>query len=172
MTDVSELRPHRMPAAGTKAYARSSVSNGTKLLPGIDQRSPWVRRCKDIIAEHIADLGGAANLSAAERSLVRRAAVLATELERLESKFCAASQGKFTPRLLLLAENSMAMAARYQPGKKDEPNPDYDAGHYAHWLAQSRVALQAVAASEASSADLDATSARVRPCGGSSNRWA
>ena len=61
---------------------RSAITNG-KLLPGIDQRSAWVRRCRDIIGLHLNDLGGADNTSAAERSIIRRAAVLTTELERL-----------------------------------------------------------------------------------------
>ena len=37
---------------------KSGITNGTRLLPGIDGRSPWVRRCKDIIAAHVSDLGG------------------------------------------------------------------------------------------------------------------
>jgi hypothetical protein len=71
---------------------RSRLSNGNKLLPGIDGRSPWVRRCRDIIAAHTSDLGGVDNCSAAERSIIRRAAVLTVELERLEAKFAAAGQ--------------------------------------------------------------------------------
>jgi hypothetical protein len=51
-----------------------------------------VRRCRDIIAEHTADLGGADNCSAAERSIIRRAAVLTTELERLEVRFAQAGE--------------------------------------------------------------------------------
>jgi hypothetical protein len=71
---------------------RSRVSNGSVLIAGVDQRSPWVRRCKDILREHIADLGGVDNCSAAERSIIRRAAVLTTELEQLEAKFATAGQ--------------------------------------------------------------------------------
>jgi hypothetical protein len=52
--------------------------------------SPWVRRCRDILRDHIADLGGADNCSAAERSIIRRAAVLTTELEQLETRFALA----------------------------------------------------------------------------------
>ena len=70
---------------------RSKITNG-KLLPGIDQRSPWVRRAKDIIRAHLSDLGGEDNTSAAERSIVRRAAVLTTELERLEAKFATVGE--------------------------------------------------------------------------------
>src|SRR5271170_5768060 len=64
---------------------RSRITNG-KLLPG-DNRGPWARRCKDLIAEHISDLGGISNTSAGERSLVRRIGVMSVELEQLESKF-------------------------------------------------------------------------------------
>jgi hypothetical protein len=45
-----------------------------------------------LIAEHVGDLGGPDNTSVAERSLVRRAAVITTELEMLEAKFAAAGQ--------------------------------------------------------------------------------
>jgi hypothetical protein len=51
-----------------------------------------VRRCKDIIAAHLSDLGGADNASEAERSIIRRASVLTVELERLEVKFALAGE--------------------------------------------------------------------------------
>ena len=75
---------------GEKKFGRSRISNGTTLLPGIDQRSPWVRRCKDLITDHIVDLGGLDNVSVPERSIVRRCAVLTTELERMEALFAVA----------------------------------------------------------------------------------
>jgi hypothetical protein len=61
-------------------------------LAGVSGNSPWVRRCKDIIHAHSVDLGGEDNASAAERSIVRRAAVLTVELERLETKFALAQE--------------------------------------------------------------------------------
>jgi uncharacterized small protein (DUF1192 family) len=78
---------NKPPEAGDLRYGRSRLSNGSQLLPGIDGRSAWVRRCKDLITDHIADLGGLDNVSVAERSIVRRCAVLTTELERLEAVF-------------------------------------------------------------------------------------
>ncbi len=71
---------------------RSRVTNGSALLPGVDGRSAWIRRCKDVITEHLADMGGSDNTSAAERSIVRRAAVLTTELEMLEARFAQAGE--------------------------------------------------------------------------------
>ncbi len=79
-------------AVTTKPEARSAVSNGSRLLPGVDGRSTWVRRCRDLIELHTSDLGGPDAVSVAEACLVRRAAVLTTELEQLESRFALAGQ--------------------------------------------------------------------------------
>jgi hypothetical protein len=80
------------PPARRHKHGRSRITNGTALLPDVDGRSPWVRRVKDIIAAHLSDLGGEDNTSAAERSIVRRAATLTVELERLEGKFALAGE--------------------------------------------------------------------------------
>jgi hypothetical protein len=75
-----------------KSRQRSRVTNGSVLLPGIDGRSVWVRRCKDIITSHLSDLGGEENTSEAERSIIRRASVITVELESLEARFAAAGE--------------------------------------------------------------------------------
>jgi hypothetical protein len=81
--DAPEVAPRK---------GRSRVTNGSVLIPGVDGRSPWIRRCKDVIASHISDLGGIDNCSTAERSIVRRASVMTVELERLEAKFARAGE--------------------------------------------------------------------------------
>jgi hypothetical protein len=73
-----------------KDAGRSRITNGTAFLPGIDGRSAWIRRAKDLITEHTMDLGGPDNVSAAERSITRRVAVLSVELEHLEARFANA----------------------------------------------------------------------------------
>lgn len=70
---------------------RSRVTNGAAFVLGTDQRNPWIRRCKDITAAHISDLDLGDGISEAQRSLIRRIAVLTTQLEMLESKFAAAN---------------------------------------------------------------------------------
>jgi hypothetical protein len=72
-----------------RVRAQKSRLTNRALLPGIDGRSAWVRRCKDVIEQHLADLPDA---TTAERSIIRRAAVLTTELERLEQKFALAGE--------------------------------------------------------------------------------
>jgi hypothetical protein len=68
------------------------VTNGKTLLQGVDGRSTWVRRLRDLMSLHLVDLGGETNTSEAERSIIRRAATLTVELERLELKFALAGE--------------------------------------------------------------------------------
>jgi hypothetical protein len=89
---ASNMAKPRLRLVALKAAGRSRVTNGAVLLPGVDGRSTWVRRARDLINEHVADLGGHDNTSAAERSIVRRASVITVELERLEAKFALAGQ--------------------------------------------------------------------------------
>ena len=56
---------------------RSRVSNGKALFVEADQRGPWARRWKDVLAEIISDLGGADLLSEGQRQLARRCATIA-----------------------------------------------------------------------------------------------
>ena len=87
-----------------KPQARARVTNGSELLPDVDGRSTWARRARDLIELHIADLGGSDAISEAERSIVRRAAVLATELERMEKDFALA--GSASPAALDLYQRT------------------------------------------------------------------
>jgi hypothetical protein len=76
----------------SKPTHQSKVTNGSAVLPGVDHRSVWMRRLRDLIALHVADLGGDAVVSAAEHSVVRRAATMTVELERMEAMFAVAGE--------------------------------------------------------------------------------
>ena len=89
--DRSEELAKELAGEITKDRNKSRITNG-KMMPGIDGRSAYVRRCRDILAEHVADLGGVGNTTAALRSIARRAAVLGAELELLEAQFATAGQ--------------------------------------------------------------------------------
>ncbi len=88
------MPPSSASAATAKLPNRSAVTNGSELLPGVDGRSTWVRRLRDLIGLHIADLGGEDAISEAERSIVRRVATLTVELERMEAAFAMAGEAK------------------------------------------------------------------------------
>ena len=114
-------------AEGSKGRQRSRVTNGSALLPGVDGRSAWVRRCKDIIEAHLSDLGGEDNTSVAERSLVRRAAVITTELEMMEARFAA---GHANPGELDLYQRTAGNLRRLLEAiglqRRAKPVPDLD----------------------------------------------
>jgi hypothetical protein len=77
---------------GPKSKGRSRISNGSNILPGVDGRSTWVRRLRDLISLHLSDLGGDDAVSEAERSIIRRASTLTVELERMELGFATAGE--------------------------------------------------------------------------------
>ena len=90
-SDRSTVTRSKPSEATRKQYARSRITNGRELLPGIDQRSTWARRMRDLIELHVDDLGGLDNTSEAQRSLVRRISVLEVEAEYLETAFAKRS---------------------------------------------------------------------------------
>ena len=114
-------------AERSKSRQRSRMTNGSVLLPGVDGRSAWVRRCKDIIEAHLSDLGGEDNTSVAERSLVRRAAVITTELEMMEARFAA---GHANPGELDLYQRTAGNLRRLLEAiglqRRAKPVPDLD----------------------------------------------
>jgi hypothetical protein len=66
---------------------RAAMTNGRHVLNGVDHRSAWMRRLRDLIEEHEVDLGGADYISASERRLVRRAAMMTIQLEMMDLRF-------------------------------------------------------------------------------------
>jgi hypothetical protein len=74
----------RPPSAARQPRQRSAVTNGRKLLLNGDGNSAYARRYRDLLDNHVAELGGAAVLSAAQLSLCRRAASIEVMLEEQE----------------------------------------------------------------------------------------
>jgi hypothetical protein len=72
-------------AADRSPTLRSRVTNGKQLLANIDGRTADARRYRDLAASLADDLGGAANLTEAQRALVRQAAAMIIQSERLQS---------------------------------------------------------------------------------------
>jgi hypothetical protein len=72
---------------GLKHSRRSRVATGKSLIPGVSGNSFWVRRVREIMSDMVQDLGGPGEVSANEKNLIRRAATLTIEAERLEKRF-------------------------------------------------------------------------------------
>ena len=85
------LAPKTRPQRGDKRYGRSRVTNGQSLFVVGKGTSPFARRFADILAEIVSDLGGADQLSEAQRQLARRAASLSLACERIEAVVCDGS---------------------------------------------------------------------------------
>ena len=75
-----------MPAESTEIavrspFARSSISNGKRSLPGIDGRGIWSRRRRDLIAAFTAELNR--TLRERDKALIANAASLIVRCEQL-----------------------------------------------------------------------------------------
>lgn len=81
--NVSDGRPN---APERKKRKSSAVTSGRKLFVDGDPNSAWSRRFRDLMAGHVADMGGAGTLSHAQQSLVRRASTIECELELMEGQ--------------------------------------------------------------------------------------
>jgi len=70
-----------------KPEYRSRYSRDPGGLVGVDGRSSWGRRFRDVVDLHLADLGGERAVTQAQLSVVRMAATMTVELERMASSF-------------------------------------------------------------------------------------
>lgn len=84
-TGTNSFPPGRPWRAGNgQEVNRSAVTNGKRLFVEGDKNSAWTRRFKDVVSEICNDLGGPDLLSEAQRQLIRRAATISIECEKLE----------------------------------------------------------------------------------------
>jgi hypothetical protein len=85
---MSAIEPETVERKRTPSRAkrpRSAVTSGRQLFIEGDPNSAWSRRYHDLVVRHIGDLGGRDMLSEAQLSLIRRAASIECELERLDA---------------------------------------------------------------------------------------
>jgi hypothetical protein len=72
-----------------KKHHRSRITNGRgRLLEGLDGRSTYARRYKDIAELIMSDQGGFDNITQARYQLIRRFAAHCVEAEIMEAKMC------------------------------------------------------------------------------------
>jgi hypothetical protein len=64
---------------------RSRVTNGKDLLANVDGRTAAARRYRDLCLSLADDLGGASSLTTAQSALVRQAAAMIVQSEKLQS---------------------------------------------------------------------------------------
>lgn len=88
-------------ARDRQSYARSRVTNGNDLLPGVDGRSIVARRYRDIYAALTSDQGGAQHLSEARTQLCRRFAAAAVIAEQMEARLARGEEIDLNDHALL-----------------------------------------------------------------------
>ena len=84
----AEIDPLERGSARQKRRPRSAITSGRQLFSGGNPNSAWSRRYADLCSHHIQDISrgiGRDVLSEAQLSLIRRAASIETELEKLDA---------------------------------------------------------------------------------------
>jgi hypothetical protein len=87
--------------APRKAEARSRISNGRDLLPGIDGRSTVARRYRDIAGAILVDQGGINHCSESRKQLIRRFAAAAVLAEQMEARLANGQEINVSEHALL-----------------------------------------------------------------------
>ena len=108
---------------------RAAVSNGTRMHPkGVDGRSAEARRFKDLVSSFAASLGGEGALTEAERAIIRHAALLTLQSERLQAAFVAGREVN-SEELTRLANSSArvfaALRIKREPKEVGPTLPEY-----------------------------------------------
>jgi hypothetical protein len=108
------------PVGSRRKDSRCAVSNGSRVLTGVDGRSATARRFKDLIENFARDLGGIEDLTEAEHSLVRQAAGLTIEAERLQAQIV---KGEPTDTDQLIRLTNTARRILQGIRKREKPKP-------------------------------------------------
>lgn len=96
---------------------RSKISNGTRLLAGVDGRSATARRFRDLLADLGRDyLGGTNQLSTAEQGLLRNAALLTLRCEQLQAQVVLGQTVSADELIRLSSEARRALASLRRHG--------------------------------------------------------
>jgi hypothetical protein len=109
-----ERKRKRQPSLDKLVHGRSSITNGREFLPGVDKRSPWVRRAKDVMSQLISDAGGLDVVPEAKKLVARRAGILEAELIHLEARFAALGGGAKTEDLDLYCKITNAQRRLFE----------------------------------------------------------
>ena len=101
MTEHDERsKRHRKLPDLSLSKVRAAITNGSQLLADLDHRGAWARRWRDLIAAILSDRGGEDNVSESGKVLVRRAAMLALQLELMEHRFSQNEGGEASNKQL------------------------------------------------------------------------
>lgn len=112
------------PPAARKAQARSRVSNGRDVLPGVDNRTMIARRFYDVCQALISDQAGLDRCSEARLQLIRRFAAAAVMAEEMEARL-ARGESIDVAQHAQLSSTLVRLAARIGINRRLKPiTPD------------------------------------------------
>lgn len=80
------MQQETSPSSNSKAFGRSAVSNGTRLLAGADGRSKAARRFRDLVNSYCEAIGTEiSRMPESQRTIVRQAAGVSLQCETMQT---------------------------------------------------------------------------------------
>jgi hypothetical protein len=117
---------------------RSKVTNGSRLLRGIDGRSADARRYRDLIVELVREHDGGGALSTTDLALIRQAASLTVRCEQMQSAVIRNEPIDEDMLIRLSSECRRILASLRKRTAKREPATPTLAEHLAKRAAERR----------------------------------
>ncbi|MGO9701242.1 MAG: hypothetical protein ACLPX7_18480 [Xanthobacteraceae bacterium] len=103
---------------------RSQITNGSRLLDGVDGRRSSARRFRDLIADLARDeFGGSEGLSIAELGLLRQAAALTLQAEQLQAAVVRGETVNADELVRVSSESRRVLAAMRQSKRAVQRKP-------------------------------------------------
>src|ERR1700733_523688 len=130
------MQPVHKPIARSSTTNRSAVTNGSKLLVGIDGRSPTARRFRDLVQAYKAEIGG--DLSQTEMAMIKTAASLSLTAELMQADIVNGKPGNTDDLIRLSSEVRRILDAI--AGKAGKRKPEAAAQAWQDFLADHQAA--------------------------------
>lgn len=89
--------PYASPDLTDDLATRSRLTTREGFVVGVDGRSAWARRFRDLIAAHSNDMGGSDQMTEGQRCIIRRISLLQIEAEFSEMKIALAREADEEP---------------------------------------------------------------------------
>jgi hypothetical protein len=101
--------------------SRAKVTNGTKLLAGVDQRSASYRRFRDLVADLVAEQGR--ELSISEIGLIRSVAALLVRSEELQAAAVRGEDVDADELIRTASEARRLLSSLRKPARREPEQP-------------------------------------------------
>jgi hypothetical protein len=102
------------------ARLRDKLSNGTRLMPGVDLRTPVGRRFRYLVGAYSSEVGP--DLNESEKATIRQVASLQVHIEALQARVLAGQDVDADQLIRLNSEHRRLLSALHKKAEASKPD--------------------------------------------------